>query len=245
MLPLGNRPVIDYIVADCVKAGITDIYFVVSGEASQLRSFYSRNVELEEMLRGKGKSDLIESITPPTGVTLHFIEQDLNDGRYGTTVPVWLCRDYVSDDELVLVVMGDDVTYARDGKSDIERLVETGEPAILGVPVPEGDISRYGVIAHDEQLYFSHIAEKPAPGEEPSRMISVSKYVLPGSFMKYADESMRAGANEHGEFFITDPINALVDAGTNLKVVEAVGTYLDTGTVESWVKANAWLLEHA
>ena len=245
MLPLGNRPVIDYIVADCVKAGITDIYFVVSGQAAQLRSFYSRNIELENALRAKGKTELADMIIPPDGVTFHFIEQDLSDGRYGTTVPVWLCRDYIDDDELVLVMMGDDVTYVPTGKSDIEHLVSLGSPAILGVPVETGDLSSYGVIDQSEGGFFTRIVEKPAPGAEPSRMINVSKYVLPGNFMAYADTSVQEGANASGEFFITDPINAMVADGSKLRVIEAHGKYLDTGTVEAWVHANEWLLENS
>lgn len=245
MLPLGNRPVIDYIVADCVKAGITDIYFVVSGQAAQLRSFYSRNIELENALRAKGKAELADMIIPPESVTFHFIEQDLSDGRYGTTIPVWLCRDYVDNDELVLVMMGDDVTYAPGGTSDIERLVSLGAPSILGVPVETGDLSSYGVIAQSDDGVFTHIVEKPASGTEPSRMINVSKYVLPGAFMAYADASVHQGANASGEFFITDPINDMVTDGTKLRVIEARGTYLDTGTVEAWVHANQWLLANS
>ena len=245
MLPLGNRPVIDYIVADCVKAGITDIYFVVSGQAAQLRSFYSRNIELEGALRAKGKSELADMIVPPANATFHFVEQDLSDGRYGTTVPVWLCRDYIHDDELVLIMMGDDVTYAPSGKSDIERLVALGSPSILGVPVLTGDLSAYGVIEQTQSGTFTSIVEKPAPGSEPSRMINVSKYVLPGSFMAYAEASVKKGANMSGEFFITDPINDMVADGVELVVLEARGTYLDTGTVEAWVAANQWVLENS
>lgn len=244
MLPLGNRPVIDYIVEGCVKAGITDIYFVVSGSAEQLRSYYSRDMSLEAYLEKNGKVDKLASIRPPENVAFHYIEQDLEDGRYGTTIPVWLCRDYVSEDELVLIMMGDDVTYSLDGESDIERLVKLEKPAILGIPMPEGDLSKYGVIAADENGIFQSIVEKPAPGEEPSRMINVSKYVLPGSFMTHADTSVRSGANASGEYFITDPINDMVASGVQFQVVEATGKFLDTGTLEAWVEANQWLLSH-
>lgn len=243
MLPLGNRPVIDYIVADCVAAGITDIYFVVSGDAHQLRSYYERDVELETYLQRSGKVDKIATITPPSNVTFHYIEQDMQDKRYGTTIPVWLCRDYIDDDELVLVVMGDDVTYTPTGQSDIERLVALERPSILGVPVDQGSLSSYGVIASKDGI-FTHIVEKPLSGEEPSRMINVSKYVLPGHFMGLVSESVQSGPNESGEYYITDPINSLVASGVALTVVEAQGTYLDTGTLESWVAANQWLLTH-
>lgn len=244
MLPLGNRPVVDYIVADCVAAGITDIYFVVSGDAHQLRSYYERNVELEMYLERNGKTDKIAAIIPPANVTFHYIEQDMQDKRYGTTIPVWLCRDYIDEDELVLVVMGDDVTYSADGQSDIERLVLLAVPAILGVPVSDGPLSSYGVIASQDGI-FTHIVEKPAIGEEPSRMINVSKYVLPGHFMTLVSQSVKSGPNESGEYYITDPINSLVTGGVALKVVEAQGTYLDTGTLKAWVEANQWLLSHS
>lgn len=244
MLPLGNRPVVDYIVRDCVAAGITDIYFVVSGSADQLRTYYQRDMELESYLRESGKADKIDEILPPKDITFHYIEQDLQDGRYGTTIPVWLCRDYVEHNEYFLVMMGDDVTYNPNGISDIERLVSCAEPAILGVPVAEGSLSSYGVIASQEGI-FTRIVEKPKAGKEPSRMINVSKYVLPGDFMAYADRSVRNGANDNGEFYITDPINDMVTDGVQLRVVEAQGTFLDTGTMESWVRANTWLLEQA
>ena len=245
MLPLGNRPVIDYIVSDCVRAGITDIYFVVSGAAEQLRSYYSRDMELEAYLDKNGKHDKLDSIRPPQGVRFHFIEQDMQDGRYGTAVPVWLCRDYISPDEHVLVVMGDDVTYALQGESDIERLVGCDEPAMLGLPLTEGeDLSHYGVIAHSESGEFQSIVEKPAAGDEPSRMINVSKYVLPGVFMDYVDAYVRRHVSGAGELYITDPINDLVSSGMKLRVVEARGEYLDTGTFKSWVRANAWLDAH-
>jgi len=243
MLPLGNRPVIDYIVRDCVTAGITDIYFVISGAATQLRSYYSRDVELEVMLHDKGKDNLVETILPPEGVTFHYIEQDLNDGRYGTTVPMWLCRDYIAPDELVLYMTGDDVTYKPEGLSDIEQLVSLGVPALLGLPVPEGDISQYGVIETTEDGIFKSIVEKPAPGEEPSRMINVTKYVLPGSVMPFIEAAMQGRPNASGEYYISDPIAELVESGQAIQLVEAQGTFLDTGTVETWVKANQWLLD--
>lgn len=243
MLPLGNRPVIDYIVRDCVAAGVTDIYFVVSGAAEQLRSYYSRNIELETALKQKGKDDdLIASLLPPAHVRFHYIEQDLSDGRYGTSIPVWLCRDYIADDELVLVMMGDDVTYSPTGASDIERLVALEAPAILGVPILNGPLSSYGVIASESGI-FTHIVEKPAEGQEPSRMINVSKYVLPGQFMTLLHQSVQGDPDASGEYYITDPINALVESGTALQVLEATGRYLDTGTLENWVAANNWLMQ--
>lgn len=244
MLPFGNRPVVDYIVSDCVAAGITDIYFVISKGSVQLQHYYSGNTRLERYLKANGKEAALELIENYGKINFHYVEQDVENGMYGTTIPVWLCREFIDEDESVLIVMGDDITYVKDGDSDIQRLINTGAPALLGVPVPEGDLSKYGVIALGDDGKFSEIVEHPAPGEEPSRMINVSKYIMPGSFMEYIDRSVAAGPNEKGEYFIIDAVNEFVRDGARLTVVEADGHFMDSGNVTAWVEANQWLLEN-
>lgn len=72
MLPLLNRPVLDYIVQDLVAAGVTNIFLVVSGDARQIREYYRRNVELEEYLEQNGKQQMVADILPPAGVRFHY-----------------------------------------------------------------------------------------------------------------------------------------------------------------------------
>lgn len=244
MLPFGNRPVVDYIVSDCVATGITDIYFVISKGSVQLQHYYSGNTRLERYLQANNKTEQIKLIQNYHDVNFHFVEQDVENGMYGTTIPVWLCRDFVAADESVLIVMGDDITYTLEGESDIQRLVDAGAPALLGVPVPEGDLTKFGVIALDDEDKFSHIHEHPAPGEEPSRMINVSKYIMPGTFMEYIERSVAAGPNEQGEYFIIDAVNEFVRDGARATVIEAKGHFMDSGNVTSWIEANQWLLDN-
>ena len=244
MLPFGNRPVVDYIVSDCVAAGITDIYFVISKGSLQLQHYYSGNTRLERYLEANGKHEAQMLIENYKDVNFHYVEQDVEDGMYGTTIPVWLCREFIDENESVLIVMGDDITHTLEGESDIQRLINTGAPALLGVPVPEGDLTKFGVIALDDEGKFSHIHEHPAPGEEPSRMINVSKYIMPGTFMKYIDASVAAGPNAKGEYFIIDAVNDFVKDGARATVIEAKGHFMDSGNVTAWVEANKWLLDN-
>src|SRR5687768_6322947 len=88
MLPIGNVPVIDFVVQDCLRAGITDFYFVVSGAATQLKGYYSHHADLNDYLVRGGKEDMLPLVTPPDA-TFHFVTQDTTNGQYGTTVPVW------------------------------------------------------------------------------------------------------------------------------------------------------------
>jgi UTP--glucose-1-phosphate uridylyltransferase len=92
MLPVGTRPVVDYVVRDIVAAGIRDIYFVVGEQSSQIRSYFAHNQPLEDYLRARGKEQMLGLVEPLQGVTFHFITQPA-DGNYGTSVPVGLAAD--------------------------------------------------------------------------------------------------------------------------------------------------------
>jgi UTP--glucose-1-phosphate uridylyltransferase len=121
MLPVGTRPVIDYVVRDIVAAGIQDIYFVVGEQSTQIQSYYRSNVQLNDYLRSRGKDDKLELVAPLSGVNIHFITQPLT-GKYGTSVPVGLAAPYIGDDESALVIMGDQFFYREDGGSNAADL---------------------------------------------------------------------------------------------------------------------------
>lgn len=238
MLPVGNRPIVDYVVQDCIAAGIEDIYFVVGEQSEQLHDFYRNNVELNDYLRRNGKEDLLPMIAPPK-VKLHYVVQS-SYGKYGTSIPVALAYEAMEKpDESVVVLMGDDCIYNADGSSEVANLLEQtpeGECAMLGVEVPREDVSRYGVIAMNDQQEFVSIVEKPSQEASPSNLINVSKYVLNPTAL--AAVCAHAASEQTGEYYITDPINGVVAEGTRLKVVPAHGAYLDAGTLEGWLAAN-------
>jgi UTP--glucose-1-phosphate uridylyltransferase len=237
MLPVGNRPLVDYVVQDCIAAGITDIYFVVSEWMSQVQAYYSENTLLEEYLQSAGKRP-IEGVVPPTDVRFHFVTQNTND-KYGTAIPVALAAREFGADEPVVVLMGDDFIYNADGSSEVARLLEatgTGGSAMLGVNIAKEETHRYGVIEVNENNEFVRIVEKPTPEAAPSTLINVSKYVLDAELLqkivRYSEQEVE------GEYLITDPINDYVREGGVLSVARAKGRYLDGGTVEGWLQAN-------
>ncbi len=237
MLPIGNRPVVDYIVQDCLLAGITDFYFVVSSENSQLEAFYSRNEPLEEYLKANGKESMLSLVTPPPA-TFHFVVQP-NDGKYGTAIPVGLCVPFVEPGESVVVMMGDDCVYMADGSSQLEKLMAVtpeGGCSLLGVEVLRERVPSYGVLKIDEQQNFEAIIEHPTVEEAPSNLINISKYILNYSALQRIEEF--CARQKSDEYLIVDPINEYVADGGVVKVVPAAGTYLDAGTVEGWVEAN-------
>ncbi|MDB5165376.1 MAG: putative UTP--glucose-phosphate uridylyltransferase [Candidatus Saccharibacteria bacterium] len=240
MLPIGNRPIVDYVVQDCIQAGITDIYFVVSEESTQIRAYYGDNRALNKYLEDKGKAEMLQQIAPPTGTTFHYVVQP-SGGKYGTAVPVALAAEYVADNESVVVLMGDDFLYNKDGSSEVARLLAgtpEGQNGILGVIVPENDttIARYGFIETNENSELIRIVEHP--DLEPEKFIkNVSKYVL-NSTMVDAIKSYVEEEKMEGEYGIFDPFERILTQGEIMKVIPAIGAYLDGGTLEGWLHAN-------
>lgn len=244
MLPVGDRPLVDYSVQELIKAGVTDIYMIISNvEPCQVREFYRDNVALNQYLIERGKeSRLALAKTLPDNVQIHYIQQDPS-GKYGTAVPIAMAVEEFRIDEPVLVFMGDDFIWNPGGESAAEALVSSlqgeDESAILGVEIPREEVGRYGVFSVKDGL-LTGVVEKPKPEEAPSNLINVSKYVMSPKLLdevvKYVREN-DFGPKEQ-EYVVTDPIQKYIDEGGIMHVATTDGEYLDGGTLEGWVHAN-------
>lgn len=244
MLPVGNRPLVDYSVQDLIKAGIKDIYMVISNvEPCQVREFYRDNLALNQYLVERGKADRLKlAKTLPDDVTIHYAIQD-QSGRYGTAVPIAIAVKEFGINEQVLVFMGDDFVWNPDGESAAESLVKAvkngNESAILGVEIDKSKVEKYGVLSVDDGK-LTGIVEKPSVDEAPSNMINVSKYIMSPELLqrtvKYVDE--HDFGPEDQEYMITDPIYDFIKDGGVMRVAPTTGEYLDGGSVEGWLHAN-------
>lgn len=235
MLPIGNRPIVDYVVEDCINAGITEIFFVVNKDFNQqIKTYYGDNAALNNYLESRGKPPLPRI---DKEVAFHYIEQASND-KYGTAIPVALAAEYVAEGESAVVVMGDDFIYNRDGSSEIARLIEAtpeGRSAMLCASVAKSDVDRYGVVEMTEAGDYIRIVEHPDPERTPSTLINISKYVM-HSRLIHATKDVPQHAS--GEYYIIDAMNQYVEQGGAIKVLPAQGTYLDGGSLEGWLHAN-------
>ena len=244
MLPVGNRPLVDYSVQELIKAGITDIYMVISNvEPCQVQEFYRDNLALNDYLVERGKADrLALAKTLPDHVKIHYTTQD-PAGRYGTAVPIALVVEEYNLDEPVLVFMGDDFVWNPDGESAAESLIHSlqseDESAILGVEIPREKVDKYGVLSGQDGKLVD-VVEKPSIEEAPSNMINVSKYIMSRDLLRRVVNYVKA--HDFGpldqEYLVTDPIDEYIKEGGIMRVAPTTGEYLDGGSVEGWVHAN-------
>ena len=125
MLPVGNRPLVDYSVQELIKAGVKDIYMVISNvEPCQVKAFYQKNVALDQYLIDRGKEDRLKlAHTLPDDVKIHYVQQD-PAGKYGTAVPIAMVVEEYKIDEPVLVFMGDDFIWNPGGESASDSLLK-------------------------------------------------------------------------------------------------------------------------
>ena len=244
MLPVGNRPLVDYSVQELIKAGVKDIYMVISNtEPCQVQEFYKDNLALNQYLIERGKEDRLKlAKTLPDDVTIHYTVQD-PASKYGTAVPIALVVKEYRIDEPVLVFMGDDFIWNPGGESAAEALIkasgEKEESAILGVEIPKEKVKKYGVLSEKDGKLVG-VVEKPEPEEAPSNLINVSKYIMAPELLKkivkYVDEHDFGPKDQ--EYMVTDPIDEFIKEGGIMRVAPTTGEYLDGGSVEGWLHAN-------
>ena len=244
MLPVGNRPLVDYSVQELIKAGVKDIYMVISdSEPCQVKEYYKDNLALNKYLIERGKEDRLKlAKTLPDDVTIHYTIQDPS-AKYGTAVPIAMVVNEYRINEPVLVFMGDDFVWNPGGESAAEALIKASEngkhSAILGVEIPREKVEKYGVLSAENGNLVG-VVEKPTPEESPSNLINVSKYIMTpdllSEIIKYVDEHDFGPKDQ--EYMVTDPIDDFIKNGGIMRVAPTNGEYLDGGSVEGWLHAN-------
>ena len=244
MLPVGNRPLVDYSVQELIAAGVTDIYMVISNvEPCQVREFYKDNLALNLYLEERNKEDRLKlAKTLPDGVKIHFTSQDPSD-KYGTAVPIAMVTEEYNINEPVLVFMGDDFVWNPGKESAAESLIKSvkseTDSAILGVEIDKSKVAKYGVLSEKDGKLVG-LVEKPSPEEAPSNLINVSKYIMSPDLLqkivKYVKENNFGPKDQ--EFMVTDPIDEYIKDGGTMRIATTKGEYLDGGSVEGWLHAN-------
>jgi UTP--glucose-1-phosphate uridylyltransferase len=243
LLPILDRPIVDYVVADCVAAGVTDIIFVIRPNSHGLQDFYTGNSVLEGHLKRFGKDKLLADLDQiHNQATYTFVEQR-EDAGYGTAVPLQVAARHLPEDEAFIVCGSDDFMWRTDGGSDLKDLVETfhaadAAGALLTLEKPAEELHKYGVLDVEErqgQEYLQQIVEKPATGNAPSHLINISKYIMTPALVDYVLNVKKDP--DSGEFYITDAVqNAAKEH--EIVVQRAKGQFLDGGNVASWLQAN-------
>ena len=244
MLPIVDKPLIQYAVEEALDAGATKLVFITGSSKRAIEDHFDSDPELEKALKTAGKEELLESIRGivPEGVTCIYIRQGEPLGL-GHAV---LCARPAVGDEPFFVHLADDLIAGETPcltqmAAEYER---HGGSVIAVEEVPEQDTSSYGIVAVDEEnnRRITRIVEKPAPEKAPSRLAVVGRYLLaPGIFDKLESTGRGAG----GEIQLTDAIADLLD-DQPVYAFSFDGERFDCGSKLGYLKATvSFGLRHA
>lgn len=248
MLPIVDKPVIQYVVEECVDSGIEDIVIVTGANKRAIEDHFDvPNQDLVQNLLAGNKTELLEQ-TRRISEMANFIYVR-QKGPYGNGTPV-LAGEPIIDNEPFAVIWGDEFIYASPPRlKQMMDVYETyGGMVISGVEIEnKEDLKRYGIadLEHVEgNLYkIKRIVEKPNPDEAPSNIATHGAYILPPEIFKALKE-LEPGKG--GEIWLVDAINKLQEQGVPLyTVVIQNGKYYDTGNKLEYMKTAVELaLQH-
>jgi len=243
MLPIVDKPTVQYIVEEAVASGIETVILVTAQSKRSIEDHFDENPELEEHLEKTGRQDLLESVRHLSReANFVYIRQW---GPYGNGTPV-LNAEPIIGDEPFAVIWGDDLV-----KSAVPRLRQLidvyeryGHSVLTAYPVDDEGTSRYGIIdgttVAPGVIEVSGVVEKPGPELAPSRIASLGGYVLTSDIF----DSLRSTARgKDGELWLIDAIFSLAKKRP-IYACLIDGTYYDVGSKLGWLKANiAYALE--
>jgi len=241
MLPVVDKPLIQYAVEEAVAAGVTELIFVTGRGKRAIEDHFDQAVELEMALARGGKTKMLAEVRSilPRGVSCLFVRQAEPLGL-GHAV---LCAQAAVGDEPFAVLLADDLIDARiPVLAQMERLHRQAAASVIAVTrVPKSEISKYGVVAVPGHSKSPHvirgIVEKPSAAQAPSRLGVVGRYILtPAVFA----ELRRSQAGTGGEIQLTDAIARLQQRETVL-AYEFDGRRYDCGSKLGYLEANVEL----
>lgn len=238
MLPIIDRPAIQYIVEEAVAAGISDVLAVVSPHKKAIEDHFDRAKELEAVLEGGGKDDLLAEVRSLAElVDLHSVRQG---EALGLGHAVGMARGHVGDHAFA-VLLGDDMMHPSSPllRDMIRATEETGRSTIALMRVPKEDVSLYGSAAvepidgRDDLVRVLDLVEKPAPEDAPSDLAVIGRYVFTAEIFEHIE---RTPPGRGGEIQLTDAIASLAEtSGVNGLVFEG-GRY-DVGNKLDYLRA--------
>ena len=242
MLPVVDKPAIQYVVEEAVAAGIDDVLFITGRNKRALEDHFDRNLELETVLRGKGDDERLALASESTDLArIHYVRQG---DPLGLGHAVLMAENHVGPEPFA-VLLGDDLIDPRDPVLDrmIEVRSEHGGSVICLMEVPRAAISLYGCAAVSptsapDVLDVTDLVEKPDSADAPSTYAIIGRYVLdPAVFSVLRDTQPGRG----GEIQLTDALRVLAtmpaDAGGGVRGVVFRGRRYDTGDRLSYLQA--------
>jgi UTP--glucose-1-phosphate uridylyltransferase len=242
MLPLLDKPIIQYGVEEAVAAGIEQVIIVTSTHKGAIEDHFDLNYELEMVLEAKGEIEKLRQVRAITDLAqLAYVRQK---EQLGLGHAILMAKDLIGHEPFAVLLPDDVVVADRPCIGQLIRAYEQTHSSVVAVTeVPAAEVSRYGIVA--AEVDESHrdggrlrrmtgIVEKPDPADAPSTLAVIGRYVLTPKIFEKLEQTQRGAG---GEIQLTDAIEALM-AEQSVYTYEFEGVRYDAGTTMGWLQAT-------
>lgn len=237
MLPIVDTPTIQLIVEEALNSGIEEILVITGKHKRAIEDHFDSNAELEDNLKAKGKTDLLEIVNETSRINLHYIRQKSPEGLGHAVLQA---KAFVGDEPFV-VMLGDDLMVDDEPltKQLIDDYNRTSSSVVAVMEVPHEETNKYGVIDPvkevSKNLYeVKGFVEKPEPKDAPSDLAIIGRYLLTPEIFGLLETQTRGAGNE---IQLTDAINRLNKKQT-VYARKFTGIRYDTGDKFGYMKTN-------
>ncbi|HHY22954.1 MAG TPA: UTP--glucose-1-phosphate uridylyltransferase GalU [Clostridiaceae bacterium] len=236
MLPIVDKPTIQYIVEEAIESGIDDILIVTGRGKRAIEDHFDKSYELEEELKKKGKDDLLHIVEDISNlVNIHYIRQKEPKGLGHA---IYCTRSFIGDEPFA-VLLGDDIIDSEvPCLKQMMEVYEKYETTIIGVqPVPDEDISKYGIVdctkIKDRVYKVKDLIEKPEKDKAPSNIAILGRYIITPKIFEFLEN---AEPGKGGEIQLTDALKKLAGVET-MYAYNFIGDRYDVGNKMGYLKA--------
>jgi UTP--glucose-1-phosphate uridylyltransferase len=239
MLPVFNKPTIQYVVEEIVQSGIDDILIITGKNKRAIEDHFDRSLELEMSLKNHEKEEFLKEVEKLSAVDIHYIRQK---EQRGLGDAIYAAKKYVGNEPFA-VLLGDTISFDKTPctKQMINVFEEVKAPVIAVEKVPKEKISNYGIISFekvgDGLLRIKDLVEKPDPEEAPSNYGIIGRYILTPEIFKMIEETK---PGKGGEIQLTDALRLLRKKGP-MYAYEFKGKRYDIGNMMDWLKSSVEL----
>jgi len=240
MMPLVDRPLIQYAVEEAIKSGIEQVIMVTAMGKRAIEDYFDRSLELEYFLERKGETELLRKMLEISSLTdICYVRQK---EQLGLGHAILMVKDIVGNEPFAVMLPDDIIDNDVPGlKQMLGVYKKYGSGVIAVTQVSDVEINKYGIIEPNQvekKVYqVMSLVEKPEPSKAPSRLGIVGRYILPPrifDILKYTP------AGKNGEIQLTDALGLLLKE-QKIFACELEGTRYDAGTPLGWLKANVAL----
>ncbi len=241
MLPLVDKPIIQYAVEEAVAAGIEQVIIVTSSQKRAIEDHFDLSYELERLLEEKGEIEKLRQVRAISDLAqIAYVRQK---EQLGLGHAILMAKDLIGHEPFAVLLPDDVLISDRPAIGQLIHIYQQTHGSVVAVSqVPEAETSRYGIVGTvpvedgtDPRLHrMTHIVEKPAPGTAPSTLAAIGRYVLTPKIFDKLEQTQRGAG---GEIQLTDGIEALMQE-QSVFAYEFEGTRYDAGTTMGWLKAT-------